>query len=160
MIVLALFLAVTMTFYVQYLLAFKSIKDLRNRWTLMQGDLLQVDKLRGELESGIKAERNFLDNHVLSGYRATEILSAVSELIPDAIWLYELRLIRELGGNTLVIKGAARSRKGKSSVQEIEKYLRDLKAKSPPNTELSLTTTRQEKETLELTMFTAVFKWG
>lgn len=158
-IVFVLFLSVTAVFYVQYFISLHSIKGLRNRWALLQSDLLRVDKLRGELESGSKAEHSSLDKYVLSNYRTTEILSSISESIPDSIWLIELRVLRDAGGNTLVLKGAARSKKGRSSLQDIEKYLRDLKAKSPPNTELSLTTTRQEKEMMELTLFTAVFKW-
>ena len=111
------------------------------------------------MESGSKAERQFLENYVISPFPNTLILSALSELLPDPLWLVELKIVRQPKSNLLLIKGVSQSMREESSVQTIEEYLRALKEKFPANTDLVLTTSRQREGTTELTLFTAVFKW-
>lgn len=154
------FLSLTVFFYMQYLFELRTFKGLETEWFGIQQEVRHADQVKAEMEAGGKGERAFLEHYVLSPFQTTSILSAVSQLIPDSIWLVELKVLRQAKENTLLLKGVSLPSRDKSSVQEIERYLRDLKEKFPPGAELILTTSRQQKDRSELTLFTAVFKWA
>ena len=149
----------TALFYVQYLIALMARDSLKREWLSMQQEVHRVDQVRSQLEMGSRAERGFLDHYVISSFKTTSILQAVSEFLPGTIWLTEMRIARKPRENMFLLKGVSLPSQGSSSVQEIEKYLGALKGAFPPQTDLVLTTSRQYKENLELTLFTAVFKW-
>jgi hypothetical protein len=153
------FLALTGIFYIQYLFGMKTLKGLESRRLAIQQDLQRVDRNRMEMEAGSKGERTFLENYAIPPFQTTSILSSVSQTLPNSIWIVELKVLRLPKDNTLLLKGVSLPSGEKSSVHEIEKYLRDLKDQFPGNAELVLTTSRQQKERMELTLFTAVFKW-
>jgi hypothetical protein len=83
----------------------------------------------------------------------------MSQFLPNSVWLVELKITRETKGTSLMLKGVALPLGTQSSVEIIEKYLRDMKGAFPVNTDLVLTTSRQQKEKRELTLFTAIFHW-
>ena len=150
----------TMIFYLQYQLDLRTLKELQNRWSSLQKDVQRVTELQKEMEKGAKGEKQFLDRYVTSSFPVTTILSAVSEFLPDSIWLVELKVLRQPKENTFLLKGFSVPFEHRSSIQDIEKYLHDIKEKFPAKAELILTTSRQTKENRELTLFTAVFKWS
>ncbi len=154
------FLALTLFFYVQYLFEIREFKKLNKEWMGLQEEVRRVDQIKTDMESGSKGERTFLERYIASSFRTTAILSSVSQLIPDSIWLVEVKILRQPKENTLLLKGVSVPSREKSSVQAIEKYLKDLKEKFPSGAELVLTTSRQQKDRSELTLFTAVFKWA
>ena len=154
-----LFLVLTGILYLQYLVGLGTLKGLQGRWVTIQQELQRTDQLKAQMEKGGKGERDFLENYVFSPYPTTLILSAVSQSLPTALWLVEMKVIRQPHANTLILKGVSRSSREQSSVQQIENYLRDLKDQFPADADLALTTSRQQKERMELTLFTAVFKW-
>ena len=156
----ALFAGLTLIFYVQYLLESRTLKTLQNQWQSLEADAQRVQQIRDEMAQGSGAEKKFIEGFIISPFLATQILSGVSELLPDSIWLLELRLVRQPQNNSLLVKGMSLSGKDRTSVQKIEKYLGDLKAIFPENIELVLTTSRQQKDRVELTFFTAIFKWA
>lgn len=155
-----MFAALTVFFYVQYQLGLGTLRELKNRWAFLQKDVQRVTQLQREMEEGVKGEGQFLDRYVTSSFPVTTILSAASEFLPASIWLVELKVSRQPKENTLLLKGFSVPFEHRSSIQDIEKYLHDIKEKFPPKTELILTTSRQTKENRELTLFTAVFKWS
>jgi len=152
-------LAFTTIFYLQYQLNLRTVKELEGRWRSLQKDVQRVTELQGMMETGVRGEKRFLDRYVTSLFPVTTILGAVNEFLPDSIWLVELKVSRQAKENTFLIKGFSLPLGHRSSIQDIEKYLRDVKGKFPPKTELILTTSRQTKENRELTLFTAIFKW-
>lgn len=154
------FVGLTLIFYLQYLLSLRTLKKLQTEWPVVQLKMQKVTQLQSEIEGGSKKEKEFIEGYVLPSFRTTSILSAVSELIPNSIWLIELKLTREGKENSFLLKGLSFATQRNSSIETIEKYLRDLKEKFPPDTRLMLTTSRQQREKAELTLFTAVFKWA
>lgn len=154
------FLGLTAIFYLQYLWAAYSLRELQSEWGGLQKEVGRVGQIRKELEGGVKGEKDFLAKYVVSPFRITTLLSAASELLPDSIWLTEMRIARESQENTLLLKGLSRSSPRNSSLEDVERYVRDLKERFPPGTDLLLTTSRQQKDSFELTLFTAIFQWS
>ncbi|MBI4115827.1 MAG: hypothetical protein HY447_04535 [Candidatus Omnitrophica bacterium] len=155
-----IFITLTAIFYVQFWINLATYKQLEKSWPVLQTDQARVFKLRSEIDKGSKNEKTFLDSYITSSYATTSLLTAVSETLPDSIWLVEMKFARNPNENALVLKGLSRVSKKHSSIQDIEKYLRDLKRRFPQGTSLILTTSRQSRENVELTLFTAVFKWS
>jgi len=153
------FLLLTLIFYVQYQLGRMSLGRLETQWISLQKDVQRVAELKTSIEGGGKKEKEFLERYVTSPFPATAILSATSIFLPDSIWLVELKISRQPNESTFFLKGFSLPSPNRSGIQDIEKYLRDVKGGFPPKTELVLTTSRQVKEDRELTLFTAIFKW-
>lgn len=155
----ALFVVLTLIFYVQYLFASRTLKTLQTQWQSLEVDAQRVQQMKDEMAQGSGAEIKFLETYITSTFRTSQILTGVSALLPDSMWLIELRLVRQPQNASLLIKGMSFPGIDRTSVQEIEKYLGDLKAKLPENVDLVLTTSRQQKNKAESTFFTAIFKW-
>lgn len=154
------FSILTLIFYFQYLYQLKIYTELRGHWATLEQTVRQVAQVKAELEGGVKNEKSFIEKYVTPNLTFTSLLSAISELLPESTWLVELQLERAGKGSTFVLKGMALPSRHETSIQEIEKYLRAIRDRLPPGAELLLTTSRHQKEKLELTQFTAVFKWS
>lgn len=155
-----IFLGLTAIFYLQYLFGAQSVRSLQSQWLGLQKEVQRVGQIRKEIESGVKGEKDFLAQYAVSSFPLTSILNAVNALLPDSIWLIELRVSQESQESTLLLKGLSRASPRNSSLEDVEKYVRDLKERFPPGTNLLLTTSRQQKDSFELTLFTAVFSWS
>ena len=153
------FVGLTLILYLQYLLSLRALKGLQDHWVSLQKDIQRVTLFQSQLETGRRKEKEFLERHVTSPLPVTAILNAINQFLPDSIWLIEIKVSRQPQENSFLVKGFSLPLARKSSIQDIEKYLRDVKGIFPPKTELVLTTSRQTKENRELTLFTAVFKW-
>jgi len=153
------FLLSTFFLHLQYQVVRVEHKRLLEEWAVLEKDSSRVTQLKTQIEQGAKSERDFLQNYVNSPFSTTMILSSVSQLLPLSVWLLELKVTRLGTENTFLLKGISLPGKQGTSIQDIEKYLSELKDKFPPRTEIVLTTSRQVKEDRELTLFTAVFKW-
>lgn len=151
--------ALTLLFYVQYLLSLGMLEELQKKWVTLQNDILRVSNLQLEIEEGSKKEKAFLEHDITSSLPVTAVFNTLNQYLPDSIWLIEMKFIRQPKENTFLVRGFSLPSAQRSSIQDVEKYLRDLKQTLPPQTELVLTTSRQTKETKELTLFTAVFEW-
>lgn len=155
-----IFVVLTLLFYFHYQFSLKTFRELEVRWLSLQKGVQRVNELQQKMEEGVVVEKQFLDHYVTSSFPVTTILSAVSEFLPDSIWLLELKVSRQPKESTFLVKGFSLPFNLRSSIQDIERYLQAMKEKFPPKTELILTTSRQTKENRELTLFTAVFKWS
>ena len=155
----SIFLGLTLIFYIQYQLSLKTLKGLQVHWVSLQKDVQRVTALQSQLETGSKKEKEFLERHVTSPLPLTAILNAVNRSLPDSIWLIEIKISRQPQESSFLVKGFSVPSNRGSSIQDIEKYVRDVKGIFPSQTEVVLTTSRQPKENRELTLFTAVFKW-
>lgn len=154
-----LFFVFTLVFYVQYQFHLKELKSLQTHWVSLQKDIQRVTAIQSQLESGSKKEKEFLEHSITSPFPITAILNAVSQFLPNSVWLIEIKIARQSPQNSFLLKGLSVPSNQKSSIQDIEKYLRDVKKVFPQQTEVILTTSRQMKDNRELTLFTAVFKW-
>lgn len=153
------FSVLTLFFYFQYLHQLKIHAEFRRHWASLEHTVRQVAQVKAELEGGVKTEKDFIEKYVVPQLKFTTLFSSAGEHLPESAWLVELQLERAEKGNVLVLKGVALPSRKETSIQEIEKYLKTLRDELPPGTNLLLTTSRQQKEKLELTQFTAVFKW-
>ena len=154
-----LFAVLTVCFYVDFLVASVRLRKLESQWNTLQPQSLGLKKLQGEVEGELKSERDFLKGSVTAEKPLTHLLLWVSEFLPESAWLTELQLDRAGEGGEFLVKGLCLPSKGRSSIEQIETYLHQLKGKMP-DAVLSLTTTRQKIEGAELTQFTAHFGWG
>lgn len=154
------FLGLTLLFYVQYLVGTQAERTLEKRWEAVQEQVERLVQMKSEIEGGIQRERDFLENRALSVFPTTAILDNISLSIPDSVWLVELKATRGGEDNTLLLKGYALPTQGPSSIHDIEMYLKALKEKFPKDTNVILTTTRQQQEKTEVTLFTAILRWG
>ena len=156
----AAFVVLTLAFYLQYQLGLQALKNLQSRWLSLQKDVKRISELQLHIESGSKKEKEFLERYVTSPFPVTSILNAVNKFLPDSVWLIELKIARQPQESTLLLKGLSLPSSRRLGIQDIEQYLREMKAIFPPRTEVVLTTSRQVKENRELTLFTAIFKWS
>ena len=156
----AFFIVLTLVFYVQYQWAQHTLGGVESHWLSLQKDVQRVTELQLRIEGGSKREKEFLEQYVKSPFSVTAMLNAVNRFLPDSVWLIELKVTRQPKGSTFLIKGLSLPSSRKSSIQDIEQYLREMKAVFPPRTEVVLTTSRQIRENRELTLFTAIFKWS
>ena len=100
-----------------------------------------------------------MEQYVTTQRPLTHKLSWVSEFLPETAWLLEVKLERKGNSENFFIKGVALPSKTNSSIAQIETYLHDLKNKMA-GANLSLTTTRQKLEGVDVTQFVANFQWG
>ncbi len=155
----AIFGLMTLWNFVDLLFAGGKLKKVEAEWQSVQPESQELNKLQQEVEGTLRPEKDFLANFVATGRPLTHFLTWVSEYLPTAAWLTEVRMERAGEGGDLLIKGLCLSTKEKSSIEQIETFLHELKTKMP-DAELSLTTTRQTYEGVELTQFMANFHWS
>jgi len=156
--VAVLFSILTLWFYFDYVGSQAKLKKLDAEWKVVQPQALELSNLKSELEGVIKPERDFLKSFVTTERPLKLILQWISEYLPEGAWLTGLSLRHESAKRSLVIQGLCLSSKDVSSIEAIELFLHNLKEQMP-ETKLSLTTSRQIFEGVELTQFTSVFQW-
>ena len=154
-----MFVLLTVYFYVDYLGAKAKLSTLRAEWSVMEPQSKDLQKLEQEVQNTLKPERDFLAAFVATERPLTHYLAWLSEALPEKIWLVELKMDRGANGESLFIKGLSLPSKEKSSIEHIENYLNQLKQKMP-DADLTLTTTRQTTDNVEMTQFIANFQWG
>lgn len=153
------FLAITLLFYVQYLLSMGRYGKLQKQWQGLQGDIGRVNALRSELDTGVRQEKEFLETNVFASPPTTQLFQSVSVFLPNSVWLEELKLSRHPKDHTLLLKGLSLPSKETSSIRNIERYLQSIKEGLPGDANVVLMTSRKQDQSFEVTLFTAVFKW-
>lgn len=154
-----LFILLTIFFYFDYISANISLNKLNKESVTILPQSQRLKQLDTEVQEILKPENVFLNRFVTADRPATPMLSWVSEFLPPAAWLTELKLTREGEGGKIFIKGMSIPTKEKSSIEQIEAYVHQLKAKMP-DANLSLTTSRQNIKNVEVTEFVANLEWG
>jgi len=155
----ALLAILTIWFYIDFLLSSSRLRELETKWKAVQPEALVLSQLKQEVEAVLKSERDFLAAHVANEEPLTHKLMWLSEFLPEMAWLSEIKLQNDLEGHTLMVKGLCLPSREKTSIQNIEDYLHQIKGKMP-EVKLSLTTSRQIVEDTELTQFIALFDLG
>lgn len=151
-----LFSILTLWFYIDYNHSQSELKKMTATWTTLQPQSAQLKALETEVETVLKPERNFLEKYVVTPKPMTFVLGWFSELLPDTAWLTEVKMEQKEGTQNIFVKGLVVPSKTQSSIEVIEKYIQQLKEKIP-EAKLSLTTTRQKMEQIEVTQFIASF---
>lgn len=154
-----LLVLLTAYFYVDFLLSAGKLKKLEARWREVQPQALVLNRLQSEVEGVLKTERDFLKLFVTNERPLTHTLTWLSEFLPETAWLTEVKMQHNAEASNLVVKGLCLPTKEKSSIEHIEDYLHQLKQRMQ-DAKLSLTTTRQIKDEIEVTQFVAVFDWS
>ena len=150
---------VTAYLYVDYLMATSRLKKIEAEWRKISPQAAVLQQLQAEVEGTLKQEKEFMEHFATSPRPLTSIMTWVSDFLPENSWLTEMKMEQDGKGGHLMLKGLSLPSKGKSTIEMIESYLHQLKEKMP-ETNLSLTTTRETTEQIELTQFTAVFDFG
>ncbi len=151
-----LFTILTVWFYIDYQAASGELKKMNAKWTTLQPQSAQLKALETEVESTLKPERDFLTKYVTTPKPLTYILVWFSELLPDTAWLTEVKMEQKEGKQNFFVKGLVVPSKTQSSIEVIEAFIHKLNEKLP-EAKLSLTTTRQKIEQIEVTQFIANF---
>lgn len=154
----ALFAVLTVYFDLDFLAARSRMKTLEAQWQEVQPQALVLNQLKNEVENVLRPERDFLADHAAGEKILTSTWTWLSEYLPAHSWLTELKMIHDSQERSLVVKGLCLPSREKSSIEEIEGYLHQLKKKMK-TAELSLTTSRQFIDQVELTHFTGIFQW-
>ena len=152
------FAVLTAFFYIDYLLALTQRNQVQSRWEQVQPETLSLNQLRSEVEGTLKPEKDFFEQYVDTATSLTNLMMWVSQYLPETAWLTELKLEYGEKGAEFLVKGLCFSTKEKSSIEQVENYTQQLKAKIP-SANLNLTTTRQELEGNQLTQFAILFNW-
>lgn len=157
-----LFLLLTFFFYGDYLKARSTYKSVQKEWAKVNPLMAELKALETRVDGEMKGEKDFLEKNILNTDSMTSILVWVSEFLPSRGWLTELRAQREGQGFRVALKGVVLPSRKQTSIEQIEEYFQNLKAKFPPQTTVSLTTTKdaQDKEKTEGTAFAANLEWG
>ena len=155
-----LFLLMTCFFYVDYLKARSAYGRVHQDWVRLNPLMGQLKALENKIEIEMRGEKDFLEKNVLNTDSATQILSWTSEFLPDHGWLTEFKYERSGEGCLLTLQGVVLPSRAKTSIEQIEEYLQKLKTRFPLQTTLALTTSKEVKEKVEGTAFTANFEWG
>lgn len=155
-----LFLLLTFFFYGDYLKARSTYKSVRSEWVRLNPLMAQLKTLETRVEVEMKGEKDFLDKNVLNTESMTRILSWVSEFLPPKGWLTELNMEREGEGCRLTLRGVVLASRTQTGIEQIEEYFQKLKTKLPSQTSITLTTSREVKEKVGGTAFTAYLEWG
>lgn len=153
------FVLLTLWLYVGYWQQARRLSELQARWIGIQEQYKELTELQTLVDGALKKEKDFMVSFVTSEKPLTHLMNWCSEFLPEGAWLTALNLKREGDVATIAIKGLAIPSKAFSSIEQIEDYLQKMKEKMPKS-QLSLTTTRQVKEGVEITQFTANFTWG
>ena len=154
-----IFSLITAGLYVDFLAASIKLGRIQKEWEKIQPQFQVLNQLRGEVEGTLKQEKDFMQTFVTSQRSLTRLIMWVSELLPETAWLVEIQMERAGEGDHFLVKGLSLPTKEKSSIEQIEIFLQRMKEKLP-DAKLSLTTTRQTLEGVELTQFVANFDWG
>ena len=155
-----LFLLMTFFFYGDYLRARSAHKRVQKEWTRLNPLMAQLKALETQVEVDMKSEKVFLEKNILNTDSITQILSWVSEFLPPKGWLTRLKAEREGGGCRLTLEGVVLASRTQTGIEQIEEYLQKLKAKLPPQTSVTLTTSKEVKEKTEGTAFAVLLEWG
>ncbi len=154
-----LFLAITVILYIDFLATKSQYQKVQAEWQRLSPQMGQLRTLQSKVEVELKGEKDFLEKYMLSEAPMTQVLSWVSEFLPERGWLTEVKIQNEGDARQLVLQGIALPVRTKTSIEQIEEYLQKLKSKLPES-RLNLTTARQVSDEVEGTSFVATFDWG
>lgn len=153
------FILLTIFFYVDFILSSARLGKVEKKWSELQPQFNELNLLQKEVDGAMKQEREFMQQFVTTERPLTTVLEWTSELLPQTAWLIEIKVTQEKGVVNFLLKGLCLPAKGKTSIEQIDQYLQDLKKKMP-DVRLSLQTTRNQIGEIEMTQFTSNFQWG
>ena len=153
-----LLILLTFIFYIDYMIVSHKNDKLQKDWQTIQPQAVVLNQLRFQVEGQLKPEKEFIERFITSSRPLTYIMMWVTEFLPETIWLTEFKLDQDAKGTHMILKGLCLPSKAKGSIEEIEAYLQQVKAKMP-DAGFNLTTNRELIQHVQLTEFTAAFDW-
>ena len=155
-----LFLLLTFFFYGDYLKGRASFKKVQKEWMVSNPLMGQLKALENKIEIEMRGENNFLHKNVLNTESITQLLTWTSEYLPSKGWLTEMKIEREGESCRFVLRGTVLPSRTQTGIEQIEEFLQKLKAQLPSQTTLVLTTSKELKDKVACTAFTAQLEWG
>jgi signal recognition particle subunit SEC65 len=155
-----LFLLLTFFFYCDFLKGRSAYRIVQKEWAVLSPLMGQLKALENKIEIEMRGENDFLQKNVLNTDSMTRILSWVNEYLPSKGWLTELKAEREGEGCRLMLRGVVLPSRTQTGIEQIEEFLQKLKTKLPSQTAVVLTTSKEVKEKVSGTAFTANLEWG
>lgn len=146
-------------FFVDFLESKKQFKVVAAQWQELSPQMAELKAMEAEIEGKLKTEKVFLESSVVSEFPVTTTLEYASELLPDRMWLTELKVEKEDISQELVLQGVSLPSDDKTSIQHIQDYLHNIRGKLP-DAYMTLTTARQTQDDIEVTTFVSRIEWG
>ena len=146
-------------FFVDFLESKKQFKVVAAQWQELSPQMAELKAMEAEIEGKLKTEKVFLESSVVSEFPVTTTLEYASELLPDRMWLTELKVEKEDISQELVLQGVSLPSDDKTSIQHIQDYLHNIRGKLPDEY-MTLTTARQTQDDIEVTTFVSRIEWG
>ncbi|MDP3921385.1 MAG: hypothetical protein Q8R76_11330 [Candidatus Omnitrophota bacterium] len=153
-----LFVILTTYFFFGYLSARGKLKEASASWKVVEPQAVVLNDLEAEVEKVLSKEKQFLETTVTTERPLTNMLEWASQYLPSSAWLTQVKRRNDAEGNSIVITGLCLSTKEKTSIEQIEDYLHNLKTEIA-DAKLSLTTSRQIQYSVQVTHFVAVFEF-
>jgi Tfp pilus assembly protein PilN len=158
-VVAGIFVLVSSVLYFDFLKQKSELRQITGQWEMSQPEYKILQQLQADLDGPVRSEREFMMRFVTTQRPLYVTLMWLSECLPNNAWLTDLRLERGLDGEALYIRGQVIPSGKKTSIEQIEAYLQALKIKMP-DARITLSTSRQEIDKVDVTQFVTQFMWG
>jgi Tfp pilus assembly protein PilN len=158
-VVAGIFVLASSVMYFDFLKQKNELQQITRQWEMSQPEYKILQQLQTDLEGAVRSEREFMMRFVTTQRPLYITLMWLSECLPSNAWLTDLRLERGLDGEALYIRGQVIPSGKKTSIEQIEAYLQALKIKMP-DARITLSTSRQEIDRVDVTQFVTQFMWG
>lgn len=152
------FIFLTLYFDFDYIRVSKKLKILNSEWIVMQPQMQSLKTLEDEVGTQLVPEQIFLNTHVLSKEPITSLLQAMSEVLPEGMWLQGFSMGNSGKDRSFRIQGIALNIENQTNIEQIESYLQKLKL-IIPNSQFTYSTAKQSLERVSATSFISVYKW-
>lgn len=153
------FIGLTAFFYTSYLGLNGKLSRVNQAYLDIQPRVQVVRALEQEVTNLLQPEKNFLKANILNKAPLTSILQVMNDALPDGVWLTALSINNSGEKRSFQLQGVALNTQEKTSIQQIEHYLHQIKMVIP-NSQFAYSTGKQQgSESAAATAFTANFHW-
>ncbi|PIQ87244.1 MAG: hypothetical protein COV74_01610 [Candidatus Omnitrophica bacterium CG11_big_fil_rev_8_21_14_0_20_45_26] len=123
-----LLLAVALIQLFSYVTVQQKVHRFESEMEVLKAPSAKSDSLTTAIKSKLEPEIAFFRRHVLANVLVAEILNSASDLLPEGMWLSDIRLNR--GGEAVVLEmtGYAKLTTKQIAVAQIQEYVNKLKA--------------------------------
>ena len=172
-----IFLLVSVYNLYRYIRIREKYRSYQQQWKQLEKQNAEADSLQKQLGSSVLAEIDFYNTLVDPPLETARVLNLISDLVPPAAWLTELRFERKGSELNLLLNGLSDDTRRDSKLVEIQNFANQVKGEmekflvpatspgfasvgaSSPKIKVAVTTTSRKAETqqAEVTQFTATF---
>ncbi len=103
------------------------LRRLEAQWESLKVKNAEAEALQRELGMGVKAEADFYDSVIDPPLETARVLGVINELIPDNVWMSDLRYDRKPDGHDVLINGFAEESQKESDLVVIQNFANAIK---------------------------------